>query len=599
MTTHLPLRSEVPLETTWDLASVFETVDIWEKACTELVERLPALKAYQGKLGVSPAHLLQFINKMSEAGEMIGKISVFAHNQYAINTGDQTAAAMAGQAASLHASYEAAIAFFEPELVEIGFERLNNWLEEEPKLSFLRHFVDHLKKHQQHVRSAEVEEVLAMTGDPFSGAFRSYTALTSADLRFKNAITQDDQAIEVGQANYRVLEAHSDRVVRKTAWESYSDGYLAYKNTLSSVLSTALKQDVFNAKTRGFSSSLEAALGSTDIPVAVYHNLLQVFQANLPTWHRYWKIRRRLLGYERLHVYDIKAPLSGNRPSIPYEQAVDWICEGMAPMGSEYVQVLRKGCLEERWVDRARNKGKRDGAFSSGSYGTHPFIMMSYADDIFSVSTLAHELGHSMHSYYTRKTQPFIYSRYGLFVAEVASNFNQAMVRDYLFKNVADRDFQLSLIDEAMSNFHRYFFIMPMLAQFELEMHQRIEAGQPVSADVMVGSMARLFQTGYGEEVDFDRDRIGITWAQFLHMYMNFYVYQYATGISGAQALASNVLSNQPQAVENYLRFLSLGGSMDPLDSLKLAGVDLESSEPVEKAFAMLSDLVDRLESLT
>jgi oligoendopeptidase F len=249
-------------------------------------------------------------------------------------------------------------------------------------------------------------------------------------------------------------------------------------------------------------------------------------------------------------------------------------------------------------VDWACNKGKREGAFSSGSAGTRPFIMMSYANDLFSLSTLAHELGHSLHSYYTRQTQPFVYSRYALFVAEVASNFNQAMVRDYLFRTQTNRDFQVALIEEAMSNYHRYFFIMPTLARFELEMHQRVEKGAPLSADILINLMADLFKEGYGDEVEFDLPRIGITWAQFGHMYMNFYVYQYATGISGAHALSHAVLAGEPGAAERYLDFLKAGGSRYPLDAMALAGVDLASPEPVERAFEVLAGLVDRLEGL-
>ena len=326
--------------------------------------------------------------------------------------------------------------------------------------------------------------------------------------------------------------------------------------------------------------------------------MIEVFKKNLPTWHRYWRLRRKALGYERFHVYDIKAPLTQDKPVVPFQQAVDWICEGMSPMGDEYVSILRQGCLQDRWVDRACNKGKREGAFSSGSQGTRPFIMMSYADDLFSLSTLAHELGHSLHSYYSRQSQPFIYSRYSLFVAEVASNFNQAMVRRYLFETQKDPGFQIALIEEAMSNYHRYFFIMPTLARFELEMHSKVERGQPISADILINLMADLFKEGYGGEVEFDRERIGITWAQFGHMYMNFYVYMYATGISGAHALSSGVLAGQPEAVERYLDFLKAGGSIYALDALKMAGVDLTQSEPVEKAFTVLSGLVDRLESL-
>ena len=598
MTTTLPLRNEVPLEQTWDLSSVFPTPADWEAACQQLIAALPALSAYQGRLGSSPQTLLEFINRYQETATLMGKIGVYAHNAYAVDTLDQAAAARAGQARGLMARFAAAAAFFDPELMQIGFEKLRRWLQEEPGLAFFAFYLEKLELRQAHVRSGEVEEVLALANDPFSAASSIYNALNNADLTFNPAIASDGSSLEVGQASIGSLVTHPDREVRRTAWENYSDGYLQVKNTMAATLTATLKQDVYNARVRGYESSLHASLAPNNIPPEVFHNLIEVFKKNLPTWHRYWRLRRRLLGYDQLHVYDIKAPITQNKPVVPFSQAVDWICEGMAPLGKDYVGILRRGCLEDRWVDWSRNKGKREGAFSSGSKGTRPFIMMSYADDVFSLSTLAHELGHSLHSYHSRLFQPFIYSRYSLFVAEVASNFNQAMVRDYLFRTQTDPAFQIALIEEAMSNYHRYFFIMPTLARFELEAHNRLERGQPVSADILINLTADLFKEGYGDEVVFDRPRIGITWAQFGHMYMNFYVYMYATGISGAHALVHGILDGKPGAVENYLAFLNTGGSMHPLDELKLAGVDLTSPEPVEAAFAVLAGLVDRLEKL-
>jgi len=441
--------------------------------------------------------------------------------------------------------------------------------------------------------------VLALCGDPFSGPMSIYSMLNNTDLKFQPATASDGTKLEVGQASIASLVTHPDQDVRRSAWQNYADGYLAFKNTMSATLTAAVKQDVFNARARCYPTALHASLEPNNIPVEVFHNLIEVFRENLPTWHRYWRLRRKALGLETLGVYDIKAPLTDARPVVPFAQAVDWICEGMAPMGDEYVTILRRGCLEERWVDRACNRGKREGAFSSGSFGTRPFIMMSYADDLFSLSTLAHELGHSMHSYYSRANQRFLYSRYGLFAAEVASNFNQATVRDYLMRTQTSRDFQVALIEEAMSNYHRYFFIMPTLARFELEVHTRAETGAPLSADVMIGILADLFKEGYSDEVEFDRDRIGITWAQFGHMYMNFYVYQYATGISGAHALSHAVTGGaDPDAATRYLDFLKSGGSRYPLDALKLAGVDLTTPTPVRATFRVLAEYVDRLEKL-
>lgn len=596
--TVLPSRSEVPPEQTWDLASIFATPSDWEAACTRLAGMLPDLSVYHGHLEENPLTLLQYIQAFQEAGTLMGKINVYASNAYSVDTLDQAAAARSGQARSLMAQFGAATAFFDPELMQIGFPTLRKWTNEVPSLAFFAHYVDKLEKRQAHVRSGEVEQVLALVNDPFSSATGIYNALNNAELAFQPAKGSGGAQLELGQASIAALITHPDREVRRTAWENYSDGYLKFKSTLAATLTTTIRQDVFNARVHGYESSLHASLAPNNIPVEVFHNLIEVFKHNLPTWHRYWRLRKKLLGYDKLHVYDIKAPLTSEKPVIPFKQAVEWIAQGMAPLGKEYVDILRYGVLEKRWVDYARNKGKREGAFSSGSMGTRPFIMMSYADDVFSLSTLAHELGHSLHSNYSRIYQPFIYSRYALFVAEVASNFNQAMVRSHLFETQTSLEFQISLIEEAMSNYHRYFFIMPTLARFELALHTMAEKGQPINADILIGLTADLFKEGYGDEVEFDHDRIGITWAQFGHMYMNFYVYQYATGISGAHALVDGILSGKPNAAAQYLEFLKLGGSMYPLDSLKLAGVDLTSPEPVEKAFAVLSGLVDRLEKL-
>jgi len=594
----LPSRSDVPPEQTWALESIFATPADWDAACDMLSDLLPELTSYMGHLKEGPQVLLEAIQKLEEAGILYGKIRAYAFNAHAVDTSNQVSTARLGQALSLGARHAAAIAFFDPELINIGFDILSQWMQETPGLAFFCHYVDQLERDQTHIRSAEVEEILALTGDPFSGPVSIYSSLNNTDLTFEPAITSDGARLDVGQASIGVLLTHPDREVRRTTWEHYANSYLAHKNTMAATLTAAVKQNVFNMRTRGYASSLHASLEANYIPVEVFHNLIAVFTKNLPTWHRYWRLRRKALGLETLGVYDIKAPLMDSKPVIPFTQAVDWICEGMAPLGEEYIQTLRKGCLEEHWVDRARNRGKREGAFSGGSFGTRPFILMSYADDQFSLSTLAHELGHSMHSYYSRSCQRFLYSTYNLFVAEVASNFNQATVRDYLLRTQAAPHFQLALLEEAMSNYHRYFFIMPTLARFELEVHTRAEQGAPLSADILIGILANLFQEGYGDEVAFDKERIGITWAQFGHLYMNFYVYQYATGISGAHALSRAVTSGEPGAADRYLEFLKSGSSRYPLDALKLAGVDLTTPSPVEAAFGMLAEYVNRLEKI-
>jgi oligoendopeptidase F len=594
---NLPPRNEVPIEETWNLESIFPNTKAWQEAVEEVEARLPELAAYQGRLGESAQILLEYLDKAQEVTRLAMKVMVYAGLELSTDVSVPEANARVGQSRGLMAKVAAVRAFEDPELMAMGFDKLRRWMEEEPELAIYEHYFDNLERMSAHVRSSEVEEILAMATEPMQPS-TPYTSLVNFELKFKPAVAGNGTEMEVGQSSIGALKTDPDREVRRTAYQNYADAYLAFQNTIAGMQTMSLQRDVFNARARHFETALEASMTPNNIPTVVYHNLLEVFKANLPTWHRYWAIRRRALKLDELHVYDIKAPLTQQKIEVTYQQAVDWIVNAMQPLGEEYIRILRDGCTVDRWVDRALNKGKRQGAFSWGAYDTQPFIMLSYSDDVFSMSTLAHELGHSMHSFYSRRTQPFVYGRYTLFAAEVASNFNQALVRDYLFKTQDDPAFQMALIEEAMANYHRYFFIMPTLARWELEMHTRVEQGAPLNAEIMTQRCAELFSEGYGDEVVYDMDRIGITWAQFQHMYMNYYVYSYATGISGANALANRVLSGVPNAAEDYLKFLKAGGSMYPLDALKMAGVDLTTPEPVEKAFGVLSDIVDRLDKL-
>ncbi|MDO8754094.1 MAG: M3 family oligoendopeptidase, partial [Anaerolineales bacterium] len=366
-----------------------------------------------------------------------------------------------------------------------------------------------LFRQQEHVRSSEVEELLGTLTDPLGGADNSTSMLVNADFKFAPAKDSKGKKIEVTQGNFHnALMEDPDRKVRQSAFESYMDKHIEFKNTLATNLSTSIKNNVFFMRAREHNSTLEASLFNNNIPVDVFHNLINTFKKNLPVWHRYFEIRRKALKLKEVNYYDMWAPITKKKPRISFEKAVDLISESLAPLGREYVDTLRKGCLQERWVDIYPNKGKSNGAFSYGAPGTHPFIMMSYTDEVGSMSTLAHELGHSMHSHLTWKNQPLAYSSYSLFVAEVASNFNQAMMRGHLLKTITDKNFLIALIEEAVGgNFFRYFFQMPTLARFELETHQRVESGEPLTADSMQNLMADLFTEGFGPRVKVDRPR--------------------------------------------------------------------------------------------
>ena len=593
-------RSEIAPEYTWNAPSVFASVQDWENEYQAIIETLPEIQAFQGHLADSAEKLADAMDAIERLMRRVGKISVYTTMESSVDAMNQSAVAMESKGNGLFGRAIAVTSFVDPELLAIGQTTLNKWLAETPRLAIYKQYVNNLFRLQSHVRSAEVEEVLGSLLDPFYSVSNTASQLTNADLVFRPATNSRGEPVQVTQGNFdHELMFHTDRELRRTAYESYSDSYLSVKHALASNLSVAIKQDVFNAQVRHYPSALEAALFNNNIPPTVFTNLIETFKSHLPTWHRYWRVKRKALGYSGLQPYDIWAPLAKKSPVVSYRQAVDWICEGLKPLGTDYVESMRQGCLHDRWVDMYPNQGKRSGAFSSGWTGTFPFIMMSYTDNVASMSTLAHELGHSMHSFLTWKNQPYVYSNYSLFVAEVASNFNQAIVRAHLLAQNPDPDFQIALIDEAMDNFHRYFFIMPTLARFELEMHQRIERGEGLNADTMNGVLADLFAEGYGGEVEGSRDHMGIRWAEFGHLYANFYVYQYATGIAGAHALADRVLTGGSAAAMDYLSFLKAGSSIYPIDALKMAGVDLTTPEPVEKAFAVLASMIDRLEQLT
>jgi oligoendopeptidase F len=597
----LPPRSEIPESRTWNAPSVFESRAAWETEYKTLKEIVPGLPAqYQGHLGDGPDVLARFLETFYDLYGRLGKIYVYAGMFAAVDTADQDAAAMSGQAMGLYSQLVTAAAFAEPEVLALGQDTLKAWMQQDARLVIYAHYVDNLFRKQAHVRSAEVEEVLGMAVDPLINVSRTAEMLADAELEFAPAVTSGGESISVEQGNILSHQLSPDRELRRSAEQSYHDGYLAFKNTFASNLVTAVKSDVFYARARHYASSLEASLSANNIPVEVFHNLIDTFRKHLPTWHRYWAIRRKALGVDKLHWYDTLAPLTDAQPEVDFAQAVEWITAGMAPLGEAYTSTLRRGCLQDRWVDYLPNQNKRQGAFSSGWKGTHPFIMMSFNGSLQAASTLAHELGHSMHSYFTWQHQPMVYADYSIFVAEVASNFNQALVRAHLLNEKADDPgFQIAVIEEAMHNFRRYFFIMPTLARFELDIHERAERGEGITADALIGLMADLLSEGYGDEMELDRARDGIMWAEFGHLYANFYVFQYATGISAAHALAEDILAGKPGAVEHYLGFLKTGGSLYPLDALKRAGVDMTTPEAVERTYGVLAGYVDRLEKLT
>ena len=596
----IPHRQDIPLDHTWDLASIFETPELWEAERLAVTEELAALGAYAGRLGESASVLADYLEAKDTLAARGARVTTYAAMEAIADTGDPGAQARRGQATAMSSQFTAATAFAEPELQAFG-DTLYEWVDEEPRLAAYGHYFDNLLRQRPHLRSAEVEEVLGLLIDPFSGPLATASALTDADLRFADATDSAGQAVRVGQTTIPPTGIQSrDREHRRTAWESFCDGYLSVKDTLTSNYLTCVKQQIFDTRVRSYDSVLHNRLSPGAAPTQVFHNLIDTFKSNLSIWHRYWDVRRRLLGVEALRPYDQWAPLQDDEPAVPYEQAVEWCCASMEPLGTEYVAPLRRGCGVERWIDYEPNIGKRQGAASVGGRlgSTRDFLYLSYDGTLQSVSVLAHELGHAMHGHLVNRAQPAAYRAMGMsMVAETASNFNQALLRAHLMQSKAGDDaFQLALLDEAMFNFHRYFFIMPTLARFEWEVYRRAEQGQPLNVDVLNGLAGELFAEGYGTTLTDDPERTPITWAQFQHLYIPFYTFQYAVGISAAHAMAQGVVDEDGEACRRYLSFLRVGTSAYALDAFEVGGVDMTTPEPVERAFATLDDVVSRLE---
>jgi oligoendopeptidase F len=592
----LPKRSDLKKEQTWSLETVFASESEWRVALEQVKTSGAEIAAYKGRLGESGTVLfesLETANRLKLAARVMGLYPSLLSATEGTNTAYSS---MLGEAGAAGALLAGAAAFVKPELLSLTPEQLEALLEQEPRLGRYRHWLKTLQQEKAHVRGIEVETLLAQVADPLGASYSASNAATDADMKF--APVGD---ITVSHTSVGELLSSTDASLRQAAWESYADGHLAFQNTLAATLQGSIKAYVFNMRSRGYNSSLEMSLSKNHIPVKVFENLLEIFKSYRPTWQRYWSLRKKAMG-GKLHtfdipIYDSPAPLIAS-PKMTFWEASETILEGMKPLGERYNTIMRRGLFEERWVDWGQNEGKGAGAFSSGAQGTHPFIFQSWSDDMYSMSTLAHELGHSMHSYLTRVTQPTVYAEYGLFVAEVASNFNQAMVRAHLLKNASSKDQKLAILEEAFSNFHRYLFVMPTLAILERELYERVERGGAISAPYLSERVCELFGEGYGGHVTIDAARLGSAWMNFGHLYAPFYVYQYATGIAAANALAKDVLLEGEERAAKYVQFLSAGSSDYPLEVLKIAGIDMNSPEPVERGFEVLKSMVDELEAL-
>jgi len=596
-------RKDVPVEQTWNKEKVYPSWKEWQAEFETAQTDLKKLADYKGTFEDGPQRLVEWFQQYAMQYQRVMRLWEHARMHITVDVNDAEAKGYYGQADGLNAQFLAATAFVEPEILTLG-EAVLEWAETHPPLSDYRHYFDNILRLKPHKRSREVEELMGRLTEPFAGIARTIGELTNMDLKFAKAVDSGGQEHPVLHATVTPTGIQSmDAAQRKSAWESYADGYLAMENTLAAGYITNLKQWLFETRVRGYDSVLELMLAPSNTPVEVFHTLIDTFKKNLPVWHKYWDVKRRVLGQDQIYPHDVWAPIVRTPPVISYHQAVDWICDALKPLGDDYVEVMRRGCLEDRWVDWAPNAGKRPGAASSLMVENKPpFLFTSYDETLLAMSVLAHELGHSMHSYFMYHNVASVYNTYERLsstVAETASNFNQAMLRAHLKEAKGDDpEFQIAMIDEAIFNFHRYFFTMPTLARLEFEVCSRLQEGKPVTTQDLKSLMKKYYAEGYGDTMTDDAERTAITWAQYGHLYFPFYTFQYGVGISAATALANGVRAGKNGAAGNYLAFLKAGGSKYTMDLFNLAGVDMASSGPVEDAFKALSDMVDQLEKL-
>ncbi|MFC6989606.1 oligoendopeptidase F [Haloplanus sp. GCM10025708] len=592
----VPERSDVDPEYKWDLESVYESDEEWEAAFEAVADRLDEFETYEGRVTESAETLLELLELREEIVREVSKVVTYANLRSSEDTRNQEYQAMSARAESLSADASSATSFVEPELQELTADDVDAFVEAEPALAEYQHFFDDVLRMKPHTRSKEVEELLADLSEVTGTASDVYSMLSNADMTFPTVEDPDGEEIEITQGNFTKLQKRPNREFRREVHEVFYGRWEEVRNAVGTTLKKSVTSDVKLARARNYDTAREMALNGPNVPVEVYDTLLETVRENLDSLHRHADLKRRALGVDELRMWDLYASMAPtDPPEVPYEDAVDYVTEAVAPLGEDYQTRLASG-LDSRWVDVYENRGKRSGAFSSGTYDTQPFILMNYQDDVASMFTLAHELGHSMHSELTHEAQPWQYSGYEIFVAEVASTVNETLLTHHLLDTVEDEQFRRHVLDEYLERFRSTLFRQTMFADFELQIHQLVEddgALTPDRFDDLYGDLKAEFYAP--AVVD---DHVRREWMRIPHFYYNYYVYQYSTGISAATAIAEHVLAEGESAAADYRDALRMGGSAYPLDVLDAAGVDMTTSTPIEEAVGVYDDFLDEMESL-
>ncbi|HYH02723.1 MAG TPA: oligoendopeptidase F [Bacillota bacterium] len=595
---HLPKREEIPDQYKWDLAAIYPSLEAWEADFQVLKGLLAEMNQKAADFLNSAAHIYEVLQLKDRLGRVLDKLFVYARMHKDENNADSKYQALTDRIQSLATEAGGVVAFIVPALVQLPREQLERYLNEQPDLRLYSHFFAEIERQKQHVLSASEEKLLAESGEIADAASSIFGMLDNADLKFPEITDENGEKVELTKGRFSRFLESKDRRVRQEAFETLYSTYTQYRNTLGATLNASVRSDVFYAKARRFDSALQASLDNDNVPVAVYDRLIEVVHQFLPSLHRYLKLRKQLLNLPELHMYDLYAPLIPEyQRNVEYEEAKEIVLEALKPLGDEYCNQVAQG-FANGWIDVCENAGKTSGAYAWGAYDTHPYVLLNYQGKIHDVFTLAHEIGHAMHSFYSNRTQPYIYAGYRIFVAEVASTVNEALLLDYLLAKSTDVKEQQYLINQWLEQFRTTLIRQTMFAEFEKMIHSEVEGGGALTADFFCERYFDLNKTYYGAETIID-EPIAMEWSRIPHFYNGFYVYKYATGYSAATALSQQILKEGAPARERYLEFLMSGDADYPLNVLRRAGVDMESPRPVEEALNVFDGLVTRMAELT
>ena len=584
-------------EYTWDLTTIFKSDEAFEEAFKSIEAKIGEEEKFKGHLGESAETLYEALSLEDELGTKLEKVYVYAHLKQDQDTANDKYTGLEARAHQLVIKYSSAWSFLVPEILQLDEATIQSFIDSNDDLKRYEFDLKLINEKRPHILDANTEKLLTEAQDALSTPSNVYGMFSNADLEFEDAIDKDGQAYPLTQGTFIKYLESDDRELRASAFRNVYKAYGAHNNTLGATLAGEVKKNVFNARTHHYRSARERALSNNHIPEAVYDNLIKTVHKYLPLLHRYTKLRQELLGLDDLKMYDLYTPLVKDvKFEMPYEEAKSWMLKALEPMGEEYLNVVKEG-LDNRWVDVYENKGKRSGGYSSGGHLTNPFILLNWSDTVSDLYTLVHEFGHSAHSYFSRQNQPSNLSDYTIFVAEVASTCNEALLSDYMDKHLDDER-RLLLLNQELERFRATLFRQTMFAEFENKIHQIEEAGEPLTPNRMNEEYAKLNKLYFGEAVETDDD-ISKEWSRIPHFYMNYYVYQYATGYSAAQSLSHQILTEGQPAVERYINeFLKKGSSNYPIEILKNAGVDMTTPQPIEEACEVFEQKLDAFEKL-